>query len=323
MIDERFGKIKGLSEKRRLPLLGKIRLGIKKKSATSGKEYPAETDYFVCPPEVQKIYGEKPKELEIMLPTAQKHIIFPTAYRLYGSSRGLKCIGNGEIARRFSEDKKAIEEIECPCEKCGNECKQRAFLMAILPKINMGGVYQISTGAYNSIVDINSGLDYVEALIGRIQMIPLKLVRDPIETHFDGKKQKHFTLKLLFNGDINFINQLRENTKRILLECEKIALPVPKDEDPAGDEPDEIINEETGEMIKGNEPDNFALDNKITNVQKKALQNLYNNLKLTPTTFKNKITKLFKKTDIDNLTHDEASEFIDNLSKEVQDIVGE
>ena len=41
--------IKGLSEQRRLPRLGKIRLGVKKKNQ-KGIEYPASTDYFVCPP---------------------------------------------------------------------------------------------------------------------------------------------------------------------------------------------------------------------------------------------------------------------------------
>ena len=55
-----FTKIKGLSDKRRLPRLGKIRLGVKAISQKSGKEYPKETDYFVCPPEVQAVYGEKP-----------------------------------------------------------------------------------------------------------------------------------------------------------------------------------------------------------------------------------------------------------------------
>ena len=55
--------IKGLTTDRQemLPRIGKIRLGIKKKHS-NGREYPAATDYFVCPPEVQAIYGPEPKE---------------------------------------------------------------------------------------------------------------------------------------------------------------------------------------------------------------------------------------------------------------------
>ena len=50
--------IKGLTTDRQemLPRIGKIRLGIKKKHS-NGREYPAATDYFVCPPEVQAVYG--------------------------------------------------------------------------------------------------------------------------------------------------------------------------------------------------------------------------------------------------------------------------
>ena len=60
--------IKGISEVVRLPHLGKIRLGIKKEKA-DGIPYPSPTDYFACPDEVRKVFGEKPKELRIMFPT--------------------------------------------------------------------------------------------------------------------------------------------------------------------------------------------------------------------------------------------------------------
>ena len=60
--------IKGLSEIVRLPRLGKIHLGVKKKN-NEGVSYPIPTDYFVCPEEVRKVFGEKPKELRVMFPT--------------------------------------------------------------------------------------------------------------------------------------------------------------------------------------------------------------------------------------------------------------
>jgi hypothetical protein len=59
--------IKGISEVVRLPRLGKIRLGIKKER--EGTSYPEPTDYFVCPEEVKKVFGEKPQELRIMFPS--------------------------------------------------------------------------------------------------------------------------------------------------------------------------------------------------------------------------------------------------------------
>ena len=51
--------IKGIPEIVRLPRLGKIRLGIKKK-IDAGVSYPSPTDYFVYPNELKKVFGEKP-----------------------------------------------------------------------------------------------------------------------------------------------------------------------------------------------------------------------------------------------------------------------
>jgi hypothetical protein len=180
----RFTKIKELSDRRRMPRLGKIRLGVKAVSAKTGKEYPKETEYFVVPPEVAKVYGSQPTELDVMLPLNDIEAIFPQAYKWYGESKGLKCIGNGETAMRLNEKVQTMEERECPCELLEtNGCARRAHLLVILPGINMGGVYQIDIGSYHSIIDINSGLDFVQAMVGRFAMVPLKLRRIPRETY--------------------------------------------------------------------------------------------------------------------------------------------
>lgn len=236
----KFTTIKGISEQRRLPLLGKIRLGIKVFSEKKQKEYPKETDYFVCPDEVKKKFEEEPKELEIMLPVEDYGIIFPQALIHYGSSKGMKCIGDGQDALRKDENNE-MQPRECPCSLLDEKkCSRSAIFRFIIPKVSIGGVYQINTGSINSIIDINSGLDYVRALIGRISMIPLKLKRVPIETHHEGMKQTHYTLKVIFDGNVEFINQLRENTKRILIGQEAVALPAPTYENPELDKVDVI-----------------------------------------------------------------------------------
>ncbi|WKZ15449.1 MAG: hypothetical protein QY317_16260 [Candidatus Jettenia caeni] len=235
MYNRQITTIKGLSERRRLPRLGKIRLGIKKKSA-KGVEYPAETDYFVCPPEVVKVYGEKPTCLDVLFPVEDTNITLPQAYEMYGSGKGLKCIGDGETALRLDEKSNDMLEVDCPCEMLENgKCKQRVHLRVILPKVNVGGIYQCDSSSYNSIVDLNSSIDYVRALVGRIAFVPLKLKRVATETHHEGKKQIHYTLKLELEADINFINTLRENTSRILVSSQ-YSLPAPVLENPAVDE---------------------------------------------------------------------------------------
>ncbi|MBM3301375.1 MAG: hypothetical protein FJY85_15660, partial [Deltaproteobacteria bacterium] len=89
--------IKGVTEVVRLPRLGKIRLGIKRENA-SGVPYPCPTDYFVCPPEVKKVFGVKPRELRIMFPTDDETQWASQYLRCYSASRGLICRGDGETA---------------------------------------------------------------------------------------------------------------------------------------------------------------------------------------------------------------------------------
>jgi len=236
-----FTQIKGISARRRLPRLGKIRLGVKAISKKSGKEYPKETSYFVVPPEVARVYGDQPTILDVMFPMNDVAACFPQMYAHFGKSRGIKCMGDGENALRYNDEKKTMEPRECPCEKLETkECSQRAFLRVILPKVNMGGIYQVDIGSINSITDINSGIDYIRALmmealgVDRFALIPLTLERKPIETHHEGQKQTHYTLRLYPNITIDQLNKLKGDNR--LLSPPQYALPAPVIENPAIDE---------------------------------------------------------------------------------------
>jgi hypothetical protein len=222
-----YSRVKGISERRRLPRLDKIRMGIKKKSEKTGKEYPAETEYFVCPKEVQKVFGEKPTELEIMFPIDNLDVIFPQAYTMYGKTAGVKCKGDGETAMRKNEESGLWEEVTCPCPYLDKKkCSLRGHLQFMIPKVNMGGVYQLDTGSYNSTVDVNSGLDYIAELVGRFNMIPLVLKRIPRETHAEGSKQTHYTLMVELRATLEEINMIKENPDRIFQRKDDALTPV-------------------------------------------------------------------------------------------------
>ena len=206
----RITSIKGLSQVRRLPRLGKIYLGKKVKRNTANPgctcgpqegcykcTYPTEMPYFVVPPEVAAIYGEKPTMLRVKVPVNNLEVVFPQSYQYYGSSRGLKCEGDLEIARRLNEKTFTMEEIACPCEHMDKECKMTGVLNVMLYEVSKAGIYQIRTGSANSIKDINSGLDFVAcSLGGSFGMVPLLLMRVETETHFKGQKAKHHTLQI-------------------------------------------------------------------------------------------------------------------------------
>lgn len=240
-------RIKGLSDRRRMPLLGKIRLGIKVKNQ-EGAEYPRETDYFVCPDEVKEIFNEQPKSLEIMLPLNDIDAVFPTAYILYGHSIGVKCKGDGERAWHVDPESKEMIDKECPCEMLdAGKCKQVGRFLFMIPKVSVAGVYQLSTSSYNSIVDIGSGLDFVQAMVGRFAFISLEMKRIPTITHHNGKRQTHHTIQIKLPDAFNLkaLEDMKADNNRIFTQA-RYQLPAPLDENPELDPPDiiDITDEE-------------------------------------------------------------------------------
>lgn len=200
--------IKNLSNIRRLPRLGKIHLGVKKVSEKSDKEYPSEVDYFVVPPAVEEIFGEKPKELRIMFPVENEEVFFQQWYKRYGYNL-LRCKGDGERAMTWDEEKGGMKTIDCPCDelKTGGNCRRVAILQFMLPEVPGAGVWQISTSSRNSIIDLNSSIVYIRGLCGRIRMIPLVLKREPIDiTRIENgqpKSGRHYTMKIDLGANIS------------------------------------------------------------------------------------------------------------------------
>ena len=249
--------IKGISEIRRLPRIGKFRLGIKKQKGS--EEYPAATDYFVVAEdvtdevyvkEVGEVYGDKPKELDIIFPCDDIEVLFPQFYKRYGSSTGLVCRGDGVSAScRANGD---MKEIECLGRDCDfykqRKCTEVGNLLFMLPKIGGLGVWQIDTGSYHSIVQINSAIAFIQGIAGRISGIPLKLILRPIEVSPDGKK------KTVYVMDIHMpqakIGKLLEQADQ-LEEKGRLGLP-----ESAGEEkPEELYPEEEVPKRPANEAD--------------------------------------------------------------------
>ena len=249
----KFSRIEApIGQRRRLPLLGKIRLGIKKISARSGKEYPAETPYFVVPENVALVYGPEPTRLDVMLPHDSLDVVFPSAYKWYGMSKGLRCTGNGVEAERLQDDHKTWLPMKCPCEKLKSnenpqgECVPGATLYFMIPKVSLGGCYALRTSSFNSMVDLASGLEFARSVAGRILLVPLILRREPRETHHDGKKQIHYTCAIGLDASVSDIQKLRDDTTLVLNRAQYMIEQAP-DENPDKDPPDQVTDEEPDE----------------------------------------------------------------------------
>ncbi len=245
--------IKGVTNQVRLPRLGKIRLGIKVVGDKSA--YPKAVDYFVCPPEVEKVFGEKPKELRVMFPTEDPAQWASQFYRCYSSTRGLICKGDGEKALAMvnsktgeiaAKDAKETELREVPCdpEKCAKfqakACKPVMNLQFLLPEVIGLGIWQLDTSSYNSIRNVNSAVQLYKGILGRISLLPLTLRVAPQEAQVEGKKKNIFVLHLEANYTLaEIVGKLQG------LPIGQALLPEPDQEAPDDLFPTEIIEEKT------------------------------------------------------------------------------
>lgn len=200
MSSSRFTSISGLTSIRRMPRLGKIRLGIRVPTKKGDNEYPKEVEYFVVPEEVtEALEAQKAKALEagderyrdldpakptwlpIFFTSDDRERVFPQRLQYYRAS-GLFCQGDGVTAMRVANRKdpvygkeipKDVEEgtfYERPClfEDCPDyscekpRCKRIGRLYIGLHFYPSDGVFEIATSSWNSIVDLNSAIENVQ-----------------------------------------------------------------------------------------------------------------------------------------------------------------
>jgi hypothetical protein len=208
--------INDLSENVRIPRLGKFHLGFRDPAKNGA---PTKTDYFVIEKDhpdkkrIEAIFGEKPKELRIQIPTENDEDWKPQYYKAYNMTYGLVCRGDGKDATRMvdiktnelpNKETKTVNMVdmkcagkECPVYK-SKKCGEVMNLRFVLPEVPGLGVWQIDTGSINSILNINSCTKLIKVVFGRITNIPLKLTLEDIEVNNPetGKKQKVYVMNL-------------------------------------------------------------------------------------------------------------------------------
>ncbi|MBA7669984.1 hypothetical protein ES703_78125 [subsurface metagenome] len=243
--------IKGVSDARILPRLGHIRLGVKVEPADKSP-YPRATDYFVCPPEVEAVFGEKPKELQIMFPSNDMEEVARQYLRCYGQTFGLVCWGDGEkchrkidtrtgeMAGRATKDWVWKDELPCDYEQCPEypaRCRRVMNLQFMLPGVPGLGVWQIDTSSFYSIREVNSTLGIIRNLTktpqfpdGRIAFIPLTLTVGPLEVNPPGTGKKTVYI-MHIKTDV----KLADIVKQAMLPPGKVIVPEPEIEEAPAD----------------------------------------------------------------------------------------
>jgi hypothetical protein len=184
----RFSEIKDVTNKVKLPIGGRIKLGIIKISPRTGEEYPFETEFFVCPPEVRKIFGDEPTEITVFFPIADRKKVFQQSYERYGKNKALQCWGDGITAQKLNLEDGSWEDRKCPCEhlrkgdgtdaKEKRGCSKRGHLRFMIPSVSIGTFYELIVGGTVSFQEINSALMLADkTTAGHWAMIPFRMQR--------------------------------------------------------------------------------------------------------------------------------------------------
>lgn len=217
--------IKGHSDIRRIPRIGKIHLGMQQTSHKSGNAYPVACDHFVVKADestseaaanaFHAVYGQTPREMTIAFASDDPEDFFPQYLSSYKGGEGrysLFCKGDGETAKR-SDGSGGFREIPCLYQRCelfqSKKCKALGRLQFFLPDVPGIGVWGLDSTSYHSAVNLNSAIDLVRTLTGGLlKMIPLKLRLVPKVVNPDGHVKTVYVLDLRLE-DVRLVDFLQ------------------------------------------------------------------------------------------------------------------
>jgi hypothetical protein len=259
-------------QKRQLPIIGKIRLGVRKE-AQSGALYPKTVEYFVLDdaPGVEEVYGKEPKELEVLFVSDDLDKVMPHWYKLYGkgiqNKQGeiiggkLLCYGDGAIAyhtERKDPTTGVVPTRQCLAESCpdwGKGCKPTMSLLVMLPMVSLRGFFKIDTSSVVSIQNFINMMYGLKETWGTFKNAPFVIYREEtamtINDKKTGKEQKTVQYIMKIRPDETFANRHGEALQLKMKDLVNGALMLPdttKDLIEAPMEDHFPVDKETGEI---------------------------------------------------------------------------
>jgi hypothetical protein len=211
--------IQGFNESLRPDRLGKIRLGMKVPSEKDpSKTYPRATPYFVVPPEVAEVHGDKPTEIyPIWVSSDNLDDFVSHHYEYWTQTNALVCRGDGVKAMAkldtetgaFAERGTANwtrKEMSCEGEECPyykqKKCRAMMHFDFLLPEVPGIGMWTLSTTSWNGARNILSSLKALQNMCRMLKDahmpgIPLTLALVPQDaTPPGGPKKKIYVVHL-------------------------------------------------------------------------------------------------------------------------------
>jgi hypothetical protein len=215
--------VKGLTDRRRLPRIGKIRLGYRDE-----KGVPHALDHFCVREDNStsrsaaeaflEVYKTEPRELDIMLPTDDVEDWCDPYYRMFSQSWKAVCRGDGEVAEAKwdpNQDGPRPEGVDsgtwankhtqawvpraipCLAERCPMQegdrpqCRLSLNFFFLLPKVRGIGAWQLDTRSIHGVRALLDSVALIRSVTGgRIRGLPLTLRLVPREVAPPNVKKK-------------------------------------------------------------------------------------------------------------------------------------
>lgn len=257
----------------RLPLIGNVRIGEKRVSQKTGKEYPVSLDYFIATGDYaakfNEAFPEKPTKIQIVFISDDN---FQSCFEEWDgrNSEGRRAgYGDGETFHLWNggqyEPTTDRARMDDYTKKMGVTWKPVLTLHFIIPAIRgIFGCWKFSTsGDKSSMVAIRTMFDEIKAQAGTVVNIPFDLTVKKVKGNKPGDKTNFPVVSLVPNISTENMEQLREfmNTgmdlKKIgMLTEEKLAaLPRKSDDIETLSHSEDRIYNEAGQQASKNEPE--------------------------------------------------------------------
>lgn len=267
------------------PIIGTIRLGVKVKTQ-SGSERPDNADHFVIhdAPQLERVYGVQPKEIDVIFPSDDLEQCIPTWLMWWrpgardakgkAISGVLRCKGNGPaptgepgVAEYFDKrDPKTGLVPTRPClgQQCpdakdarGNpQCKASMQIFIFLPKVSPFGVFKISTTSWTTVKSLYDQLTWLKKINnGKITGICFKLVKEQRSfVKFDGNgretKMAQWVVVLKPNEKLEEIAGMQQSIQLLSQSTVQWQAPAQQLEAPVADVPHlDVEAEETAQKL--------------------------------------------------------------------------
>ena len=218
--------------------------------------------------ELMKFYGENCTSVPIVVVDDDPELVFKTKMAAFASNRAW-CIGDGvEAERRVQIDKEwppkgPFQRYPGPCSTggckfAGKECKPSGDLYFFLFNFpELGTIGRIHTSSGQSIMQINSALQDVHSMLGRLQGAKFDLYMAPDKATFEQQGKMMTSTKWVWGLRLQgatlkgMLSEMSQGTRLITDLARQIAPPkveveVDEPDDERGDITDEFYSEEKG-----------------------------------------------------------------------------